>query len=186
MRAVGPSPLHATFRVLLPLTIVASALPAGLPAQGPAPVAVGATVRVLTPPPEGWRQGRLVTMDSATLVVVQADETPSTIPRTLVQRVEVRRRPNRVGRALGFGLLGGIVGAVAGGVIGYQSTKCGGCEDPGIGVLLGIPLGGVVGLVGGAVTGASTGARWAPASLPGAPGPSTPAVPRRAGPSGAP
>jgi hypothetical protein len=115
----------------------------------------------------------LSAVDSAA-VVLDGGGRRYTIPRALVQQLEVRRHRGRAGRALGFGLLGGVAGAVVGGAIGYQATKSAGGEDPGSGVFVGVPLGGLVGLIAGAATGANTGGRWVPASLPG------PAAPRAA------
>jgi hypothetical protein len=125
-------------------------------------------VRVIAPPPDRWREGRLVALDSGRLVLSGADfgpggTVPYAIPFSAVRRLEVRRPPShRRARAVGFGLLGGMVGALAGAVLGHA-------RDDLATFIYGSSGGGLVGIVVGGVVGANSGDRWKPAALP-APG----------------
>jgi hypothetical protein len=47
-------------------------------------------------------------------------------------------------------LIGAFVGAVAGGAVGYFGTSDCKCDDPGYGIIYGVPIGGLVGAVAGA------------------------------------
>lgn len=166
MRVARPSALRHALTTLA----AAGALPSGLAAQAPRPVALGAEVRVVAPPVPGWREGRLVAFDSTRLVLgdarrERAGSPNDTILRGAVQRFELYRRPDRVTRAVGYGALGALTSAVVVGFIGYHTTRCTACEDDGIGVLLAPPAFLVGGLVG-AVVGATSKGRWVPVPLP--------------------
>lgn len=175
MRAPRPSAFGLA-PIVLSVAFAIGAFPFGLRAQPPRVAAVGATVRVMALPPDGWREGRLVAHDGDRLVLRGvwrgSGSVPAvdTIPLATVQRLEVRRGPNRALRALGFGVLGGLAGVAAGAAVGAQSTAPEG-DDPGINAIAGGAVGGLVGLGLGALIGGGTGGRWAPARLPGAAAP---------------
>ena len=149
----------------------AAALPARASAQRPAPAAIGATVRVLAPPGDSVREGRLVALDTARLVVSipfygYGGDIVDTIPMSAVRQLEVRRGPSRARQAFSYGALGGLaLGALAGGA-GYYATQDEG-DFSGIGILMAVP-GFVVGTIAGAVVGANSAGRWVRVPLPGA------------------
>jgi hypothetical protein len=61
--------------------------------------------------------------------------------------------PVHVSRRVRAALIGGFIGAAAGGTIGYVMTKDCRCDDPGAGLLLGLPVGALAGAVIGAAIG---------------------------------
>ena len=152
----------------VPLVAAAAAVPAR--AQRPAPVAIGATVRVLAPPGDSVREGRLVALDAERLVVLvpfygYGGDIADTIPVSAVRRLEMRHGPSRARQAFAYGALGGLaLGAVAG-VTGYYATRGEGSLS-GIGAVLAWP-GFVVGGIVGAVIGANSGGKWVQVPLPG-------------------
>jgi len=110
------------------------------------PLAAIALVTVLIPggaPPNLAvpRQGPLL---SAALAIQPAQfPTPHSI----------RPSPVHVSRRVRAALIGGFIGAAAGGTIGYVMTKDCRCDDPGAGLLLGLPVGALAGAVIGAAIG---------------------------------
>ncbi len=68
-RFLSPVALPLTLRLAVPAVLAAAALPRALAAQGPAPVPIGATVRVLAPPTPEWRQGRFAGDDGELLLI---------------------------------------------------------------------------------------------------------------------
>jgi hypothetical protein len=151
-----------------------------LAAQESFRLAPGARVRVWTSPDGRRHQGTLVAIDSLALRIrssssahyspadprfVPASERLETVKLAAVRRLEVSRgrRAGAIAGGIALGLLGG---AVIGGAIGYATTQCTGCEDPGIGAIVGAPVGGLVGAFVGGVIGAHLSERWERVRLP--------------------
>ena len=126
------------------------ALPAALPAQGPA-IVYGTRVRVTTTTQPATRVG-LFRGNDPTVIIFQIDTTTYRIPRESITRLEqsMGRKPN-----VTTGILGAILGAGVGGALGCLANKddygvyCGGQDDTK--VIVGAVLGGLVGGAAGAL-----------------------------------
>ena len=157
--------------VLTSLLLMLSITPERGAGQSPPPPQIGATVRVMAPPPDEWRQGRLDAIDGERIVVSRGSRSSmryrvDTIPLRSVARLEVRRSRVRAHRVIAGGALGAVVGGLLGGALG--SSRDGGSSGyvgDGMGRAVGLLGGALLGAVGGALVGASTGGEWTPAAI---------------------
>jgi len=120
-------------------------------------LAVGARVRVATPPRVGWVAGTVVLADSERVVLRgPAPAAPDTFDVAALQALEVSRGRRRLVHGVVGVFIGGAVGSVAGALVGKYT-------DPGYGdEPLYIAAGAVIGLAGGALLGGTLGALTAP------------------------
>ena len=152
----------ALARQLAPLALAAAGgVPVGLAAQSAGPVAVGAAVRVMAPPPNAWREGRVAALGDGMLVLDRRQRggvgRADTIPLAAVRRLEVRRGP----RPVVLGLIGGILGAYLGGALAVAAAPA---DENTMLPALTMPAGAVAGYVLGVRIG--TVRRWKPVAVP--------------------
>lgn len=156
--------MRATSTTLLALLSLVGVAPA--PAQIAQPVPMGARVRVTTTTHPSAVIGQLIAVDDSALVVRrQLDSGDVSIPRWLVNRLEVSRGTSRGASAR----RGAVIGLVLGGVLGFAagedcSTKDFICFDRGttgaVGAMAGLSIGGLIGLVTGGAE------RWRDTAVP--------------------
>jgi hypothetical protein len=131
------------------------------------PLAVGERVRARVAPGGRRYTGSLIALRSDTLVLQDRQRGAVSLPLLSVMQLERSRGPGwcrrRPGSRIGCVALGIVSGALIGGTIGFQTTKCDGCDLHGIGVILGAPVGAAVGLIVGAIAG---GERWERVAVP--------------------
>ena len=139
----------------------AGAVPVGLAAQPAGPVAVGAAVRVMAPPPNAWREGRVAALGDGVLILDRrlrggvggAD----TIPLAAVRRLEVRRGR----RPVALGVIGCVLGAYLGGALAVAAAPP---DENTMLPALTMPASAVAGYVLGVRIGNAR--RWKPVAVP--------------------
>jgi hypothetical protein len=132
------------------------------PAQAAQALPQGTRVRITPADPSPVIVGELIAVsDSILMVRRQRGAGDITIPRSLVQRLEVSRGTNRGARAL----RGALLGLVIGGVVGYASGNDNGYWVDRRGAAV---LGAATGVAGGSLIGLLVGSfeRWRDTAVP--------------------
>lgn len=127
--------------VLTAAGLVAWLLPAGAMGQNVPDLAVGSEVRVKAPTRIDARvTGKLLAFDERSITIERDGLAPLVVPKTAIDKLEIRRRRSSAVQA-------GVIGFVAGAAI-FAGIGAAGCEDGwrGVCALVLAPLGAVSGL----------------------------------------